>query len=186
MPRSSPKDDDWLMDLGFSGGKACGGFPSCLLTGTGREPGQEREASPTGGLLLMRFLSCAIHRSGDGKSVLSERAASSKMELFKGAWGQRPQQATWDLRASENPRFGLGGSHEALPSENPRFGLGGSHEALLAGFSYPVFLPFRAVFLPRRKRGRLHILLLIIRVFQFDGSVNDTFHNGQILFRAKL
>ena len=114
MPRSSPKDDDWLMDLGFSGGKACGGFPSCLLTGTGREPGQECEASPTGGLLLMRFLSCAIHRSGDGKSVLSERAASSKMELFKGAWGQRPQQATWDLRASENPRFGLGGSHEAL------------------------------------------------------------------------
>lgn len=36
------------------------------------------------------------------------------------------------------------------------------------------------------KRGRLHILLLIIRVFQFDGSVNDTFHNGQILLRAKL
>ena len=90
--------------------------------------------------------------------------------MYMGAWGQRPQQATWDLRASENPRFGLGGSHEAL----------------LAGFSYPVFLPFRAVFLPRRKRGRLHILLLIIRVFQFDGSVNDTFHNGQILFRAKL
>ena len=135
MPRSSPKDDDWLMDLGFSGGKACGGFPSCLLTGTGREPGQECEASPTGGLLLMRFLSCAIHRSGDGKSVLSERAASSKMELFMGAWGQRPQQATWDLRASENPRFGLGGSHEAL----------------LAGFSYLVFLPFRAVFLQMRK-----------------------------------
>ena len=36
------------------------------------------------------------------------------------------------------------------------------------------------------KRGRLHILLLIIRIFQFDGSVNDTFHNGQILLRAKL
>lgn len=83
----------------------------------------------------MRFLSCAIHRPGDGKSVLSERAASSKMELFMGAWGQRPQQATWDLRASENPRFGLGGSHEAL----------------LAGFSYPVFMPFRAVFLQMRK-----------------------------------
>lgn len=135
MPRSRARDDDWLMDFGFSGGKACGGFPSCLLTGTGREPGQECEASPTGGLLLMRFLSCAIHRSGDGKSVLSERAASSKMELFKGAWGQRPQQATWDLRASENPRFGLGGSHEAL----------------LAGFSYPVFMPLRAVFLQMRK-----------------------------------
>lgn len=36
------------------------------------------------------------------------------------------------------------------------------------------------------KRGRLHILLLIIRIFQFDGSINDTFHNGQILLRAKL
>ena len=72
---------------------------------------------------------------GRWKSVLSERVASSKMELFMGAWGQRPQQATWDLRASENPRFGLGGSHEAL----------------LAGFSYPVFLPFRAVFLQTRK-----------------------------------
>ena len=156
MPRSRVRDDDWLMDLGFSGGKACGGFPSCLLTGTEREPGQECEASPTGGLLLMRFLSCAIHRLGDGKSVLSERAASSKMELFMGAWGQRPQQATWDLRASENPRFGLGGSHEAL--------LASSNE----------------------KRGRLHILLLIICIFQFDGSVNDTFHNGQILLRAKL
>lgn len=98
--RSRDRDDDRLMDLGFSGGKACGGFSSCLLTG-----------------------------------VLSERVASSKMELFMGAWGQRPQQATWDLRASENPRFGLGGSHEAL----------------LAGFSYPVFLPFRAVFLQMRK-----------------------------------
>lgn len=135
MPRSRARDDDRFMDLGFSGGKACGGFPSCLLTGAGREPGQECEAPPTGGLLLMRFLSCAIHRPGDGKSVLSERAASSKMELFMGAWGQRPQQATWDLRASENPRFGLGGSHEAL----------------LAGFSYPVFMPFRAVFLQMRK-----------------------------------
>ena len=114
MPRSRARDDDRLMDLGFSGGKACGGFPSCLLTGAGRKPGQECEAPPTGGLLLMRFLSCAIHRPGDGKSVPSERAASSRMELFMGAWGQRPQQATWDLRASGNPRFGLCGSHEAL------------------------------------------------------------------------
>ena len=133
------------MDLGFSGGKACGGFPSCLLTGAGREPGQECEAPPTGGLLLMRFLSCAIHRLGDGKSVLSERVASSKMELFMGAWGQRPQQATWDLRASENPRFGLGGSHEALlasiiPNQNnfgittvlaiPHDGGGGCHRRI--------------------------------------------------------
>ena len=135
MPRSRARDDDRLMDLGFSGGKACGGFPSCLLTGAGRKPGQECEAPPTGGLLLMRFLSCAIHRPGDGKSVPPERAASSRMELFMGAWGQRPQQATWGLRASENPRFGLCGSHEAL----------------LAGFSYPVVMPFRAVFLQMRK-----------------------------------
>ena len=48
------------MDLGFSGGKACGGFPSCLLTGAERKPGQKCEAPPTGGLLLMRFLSGAI------------------------------------------------------------------------------------------------------------------------------
>ena len=139
MPRSSPRDDDRLMDLGFSRGKACGGFSSCLIAGAGREPGQECEAPPIGGLFLMRFLFCAIHRLSDGKSVLSERAASSKMELFMGAWGQRPQQATWDLRASENPRFGLGGSHEAL----------------LAGFSYPVFLPFRAFF-KREKRTLTH------------------------------
>ena len=52
-----------------------------------------------------------------------------------GLGGSAPQQATWDLRASENPRFGLGGSHEAL----------------LAGFSYPVFMPFREVFLQMRK-----------------------------------
>lgn len=31
------------------------------------------------------------------------------------------------------------------------------------------------------KRGRLHILLLIIRIFQFDGSVNDTFHKARLV-----
>lgn len=170
MPRSRARDDDRLMDLGFSGGKACGGFPSCLLTGAGRKPGQECEAPPTGGLLLMRFLSCVIHRPGDGKSVPSERAASSRMELFMGAWGQRPQQATWDLRASGNPRFSLCGSHEAL----------------LAGFSVPRIYALSGGISSNEKRGRLHILLLIIRIFQFDGSVNDTFHNRQILLRAKL
>ena len=88
-----------------------------------------------------------------------------------GAWGQRPQQATWDLRASENPRFGLGGSHEAL----------------LAGrFLVPRIYALSGFISSNEKRGRLHILLLIIRIFQFDGSVNDTFHNGQILLRAKL
>ena len=119
----------------FREGKPAAAFP--LVCSPAQDGNRVKSAKhpPTGGLLLMRFLSCAIHRLGDGKSVLSERAASSKMELFMGAWGQRPQQATWDLRASENPRFGLGGSHEAL----------------LAGFSYPVFLPFRAVFLQMRK-----------------------------------
>ncbi len=121
--------------FGFSGGKACGGFPSCLLIGAGREPGQECKASPTGDLLLMRFLSCATHRPGDGKSVPSERAASSILELFKRAWGLRPQQATWNIRISENARFGLGGSHEAL----------------LAGFLHLVFWPFRAVVPEMRK-----------------------------------
>ena len=92
-------------------------------------------STASGGSLLMRFLSCAIHRHGDGKSVPPERAASSIMELFKGAWGLRPQQATWDVRASENARFGLGGSHEAL----------------LAGFLHFVFWPFRAVVSEMRK-----------------------------------
>lgn len=135
MPRSRARDDDQLMDLGFSGGKAYGGFPSCLLTGAGREPGQECEAPPTGGLLLMRFLSCAIHRPRRWKKRSIRTRSQLQKELLMGAWGQCPQQATWDLRASENPRFGLGGSHEAL----------------LAGFSYPVFMPFRAVFLQMRK-----------------------------------
>ena len=119
----------------FREGKPAAAFP--LVCSPAQDGNRVKSAKhpPTGGLLLMRFLSCAIHRLGDGKSVLSERAASSKMELFMGAWGQRPQQATWDLRASGNPRFGLCGSHEAL----------------LAGFSYPVFLPFRAVFLQMRK-----------------------------------
>ena len=119
----------------FREGKPAAAFP--LVCSPAQDGNRVKSAKhpPTGGLLLMRFLSCAIHRPGDGKSVPSERAASSRMELFMGAWGQRPQQATWDLRASENPRFGLGGSHEAL----------------LAGFSYPVFMPFRAVFLQMRK-----------------------------------
>ena len=119
----------------FREGKPAAAFP--LVCSPAQDGNWVKSAKhpPTGGLLLMRFLSCAIHRLGDGKSVLPERAASSKMELFMGVWGQRPQQATWDLRASENPRFGLGGSHEAL----------------LAGFSYPVFMPFRAVFLQMRK-----------------------------------
>ena len=135
MPRSSPRDDDWLMDLGFSGGKAYGGFPSCLLTGAGREPGQKCEAPPTGGLLLMRFLSCAIHRPGDGKSVLSERAASSKMELSMGAWGQRPQQAT------------LGSSRQRKSQVWPRW----VPRGIACRFLVPRILPFRAVFLQMRK-----------------------------------
>lgn len=170
MPRSSPRDDDWLMDLGFSGGKAYGGFPSCLLTGAGREPGQKCEAPPTGGLLLMRFLSCAIHRLGDGKSVLSERAASSKMELFMGAWGQRPQQAT------------LGSSRQRKSQVWPRW----VPRGIACQFLVPRIYALSGGISSNEKRGRLHILLLIIRIFQFDGSVNDTFHNGQILLRAKL
>ena len=119
----------------FREGKPAAAFP--LVCSPAQDGNWVKSAKhpPTGGLLLMRFLSCAIHRPDDGKSVPAERAASSRMELFMGAWGQRPQQATWGLRASENPRFGLGGSHEAL----------------LAGFSYPVFMPFRAVFLQMRK-----------------------------------
>ena len=61
-----------------------------------------------------------------------KRSIGTRSQLQNGAvYGGLGAAPTWDLRASENPRFGLGGSHEAL----------------LAGFSYPVFLPFRAVFL---------------------------------------
>ena len=163
------QDDDRLMDLGFSGGKACGGFPSCLLTGAGRKPGQECEAPPTGGLLLMRVLSCAIHRPGDGKSVPSERAASSRMELFMGAWGQR---LTSNLGSSRQRKS------QVWPRWVPR--------GIACRFLVPCIYALSGGISSNEKRGRLHILLLIIRVFQFDGSVNDTFHNGQILLRAKL
>ena len=169
MPRSRARDDDRLMDLGFSGGKACSGFPSCLLTGAGREPGQECEAPPTGGLLLMRFLSCAIHRLGDGKSVLSERVASSKMELFMGAWGSA---STSNLGSSRQRKS------QVWPRWVPR--------GIACRFLVPRIYALTGGISSNEKRGRLHILLLIIRIVQFDGSVNDTFHNGQILLRAKL
>lgn len=170
MPRSRARDDDRFMDLGFSGGKACGGFPSCLLTGAGREPGQECEAPPTGGLLLMRFLSCAIHRPGDGKSVLSERAASSKMELFMGAWGAAPSTSN------------LGSSRQRKSQVWPRW----VPRGIACRFLVPRIFALSGGISSNEKRGGLHILLLIIRIFQFDGSVNDTFHNGQIFLRAKL
>ena len=181
--RSRDRDDDRLMDLGFSGGKACGGFSSCLLTGAGREPGQECEAPPTGGLLLMRFLSCAIHRLGDGKSVLSERVASSKMELFMGAWGQRPQQAfvaKWIATAPSTSN--LGSSRQRKSQVWPRW----VPRGIACRFLVPRIFALSGGISSNEKRGRLHILLLIIRIFQFDGSINDTFHNGQILLRAKL
>lgn len=168
--RNRARDDDRLMDLGFSGGKACGGFPSCLLTGAGREPGQECEAPPTGGLLLMRFLSCAIHRLGDGKSVLSERAASSKMELFMGGLGASPSTSN------------LGSSRQRKSQVWPRW----VPRGIACRFLVPRIFALSGGISSNEKRGRLHILLLIIRIFQFDGSVNDTFHNGQILLRAKL
>lgn len=168
--RSRDRDDDRLMDLGFSGGKACGGFSSCLLTGAGREPGQECEAPPTGGLLLMRFLSCAIHRLGDGKSVLSERVASSKMELVYGGLGAAPSTSN------------LGSSRQRKSQVWPRW----VPRGIACRFLVPRIFALSGGISSNEKRGRLHILLLIIRIFQFDGSINDTFHNGQILLRAKL
>lgn len=135
MPRSRARDDDRLMDLGFSGGKACGGFSSCLLTGAGRKPGQECEAPPTGGLALDAGSVLCYPSPGRWKKRSIRTRSQLQNGAVYGAWGQRPQQATWDFRWREDPRFGLGGSHEAL----------------LAGFSYPVFLPFRAVFLQMRK-----------------------------------
>ena len=135
MPRSRARDDDQLMDLGFSGGKAYGGFPSCLLTGAGREPGSRVRSTAHRRLALDAVSVLCYPSPGRWKKRSIRTRSQLQKELLMGAWGQCPQQATWDLRASENPRFGLGGSHEAL----------------LAGFSYPVFLPFRAVFLQTRK-----------------------------------
>ena len=153
----------------FREGKPAAAFPLvCSLAQDGNRVKSAKDRPPA--LALDAVLVLCYPSPGRWEKRSIGTRSQLQNEAVHGAWGQRPQQATWDIRVSGNPRFGLGGSHEAL----------------LAGFSYPVFLPFRAVFLPRRKRGRLHILLLIIRVFQFDGSVNDTFHNGQILFRAKL
>ena len=170
MPRSRARDDDQLMDLGFSGGKACGGFPSCLLTGAGREPGQECEAPPTGGLLLMRFLSCAIHRPRRWK----KRSIRTRSQLQNGAvyggLGAAPSTSN------------LGSSHQRKSQVWPRW----VPRGIACRFLVPRIYALSGVISSYEKRGRLHILLLIIRIFQFDGSVNDTFHNGQILLRAKL
>ena len=170
MPRSRARDDDRLMDLGFSGGKACGGFPSCLLTGAGREPGQECEAPPTGGLLLMRFLSCAIHRPGDGK----KRSIRTRSQLQNGAvhGGLGAAPSTSNLGSSRQRKS------QVWPRWVPR--------GIACRFLVPRIYALSGGISSNEKRGRLHILLLIIRIFQFDGSVNDTFHNGQILLRAKL
>ena len=171
MPRSRARDDDRLMDLGFSGGKACSGFPSCLLTGAGREPGRGCEAPPTGGLLWMPSVSCAIPSPGRWKkrSIRTHGQLQNRSCLLRGLGAAPSTRATWDLRASKNAGFGLVGPTRALLA-----GFGPCISALTGGIS------------SNEKRGRLHILLLIIRIVQFDGSVNDTFHNGQILLRAKL
>lgn len=60
------------------------------------------------------------------------------------------------------------------------------HESPACRFLVPRIFALSGGISSNEKRGRLHILLLIIRIFQFDGSINDTFHNGQILLRAKL
>ena len=170
MPRSRARDDDRLMDLGFSGGKACGDFPSCLLTGAGREPGQECEAPHTGGLLLMRFLSCAIHRPRRWK----KRSIRTRSQLQNGAvyGGLGAAPSTSNLGSSRQRKS------QVWPRWVPR--------GIACRFLVPRIFALSGGISSNEKRGRLHILLLIIRIFQFDGSVNDTFHNGQILLRAKL
>ena len=66
-------------------------------------------------------------------------------------------------------------------------GLGGAAPGKQAcRFLVPCIFALSGGISSNEKKGRLHILLLIIRIFQFDGSVNDTLHNGQILLRAKL
>ena len=169
-PRSRARDDDRLMNLGFSGGKACGGFPSCLLTGAERKPGQECEAPHTGGLLLMRFLSCAIHRPRRWK----KRSIRTRSQLQNGAvyGGLGAAPSTSNLGSSRQRKS------QVWPRWVPR--------GIACRFLVPRIFALSGGISSNEKRGRLHILLLIIRIFQFDGSVNDTFHNGQILLRAKL
>ena len=169
-PRSRARDDDRLMNLGFSGGTACGGFPSCLLTGAGREPGQECEAPHTGGLLLMRFLSCAIHRPRRWK----KRSIGTRSQLQNGAvyGGLGAAPSTSNLGSSRQRKS------QVWPRWVPR--------GIACRFLVPRIYALSGGISSNEKRGRLHILLLIIRIFQFDGSVNDTFHDGQILLRAKL
>lgn len=76
----------------------------------------------------------------------------------------------------------LGSSHRRKSQVWPRW----VPRGIACRFLVPRIYALSGVISSNEKRGRLHILLLIIRIFQFDGSVNDTFHNGQILLWAKL
>ena len=141
MPRSKTRDDDRLMDLGFSGGKACGGFPSCLLTGAVREPGQECEAPHTGGLLLMRFLSCAIHRPRRWK----KRSIRTRSQLQNGAvyggLGAAPSTSNLGIFA---------------PAKIPGLASVGPTRHCLPVSRTPYFCPFGRYFFKWEKRTLTH------------------------------
>ena len=101
-------------------------------------------------------MSAHRRRTGTGSRVRStahRRLALDAVSVLcypsPGRWKKRSIRTRSQLQ--NGAVYGGLGAWDLRASENPRFGLGGSHEALLAGFSYPVFLPFRAVFLQMRK-----------------------------------
>ena len=107
-------------------------------------------------------MSAHRRRTGTGSRVRS--TAHRRLALDAVSVLCYPSPGRWKKRSirtrSQLQNGAVHGGLGAAPStsnlgfsrqRSPRFGLGGSHEALLAGFSYPVFLPFRAVFLQMRK-----------------------------------
>ena len=169
-PRSRARDDDRLMNLGFSGGKACGGFPSCLLTGAGREPGQECEASAHRRLALDAVSVLCYPSPGRWKKRSTRTRSQLQNGAVYGGLGAAPSTSN------------LGSSRQRKSQVWPRW----VPRGIACRFLVPRIYALSGFISSNEKRGRLHILLLIIRIFQFDGSVNDTFHDGQILLRAKL
>ena len=96
-----------------------------------------------------------------------KRSIRTRSQLQNGAglWG------AWGQRLTSN----LGSSHQRKSQVWPRW----VPRGIACRFLVPRIYALSGVISSYEKRGRLHILLLIIRIFQFDGSVNDTFHNGR-------
>lgn len=149
MPRSRARDDDRLMDLGFSGGKACGGFPSCLLTGAGRELGQECEASAHRRLAL------------DAVSVLCYPSPRRWKKRSIGTRSQLQNGAVYGGLGAAPSTSNLGSSRQRKSQVWPRW----VPRGIACRFLVPRIYALSGGISSNEKRGRLHILLLIIRNF---------------------